>query len=317
MRFASGVAAAAALVPLLSASHSPNSPIARSRYAMGTMFDIVAYDATREAVERALDEVVRLDGVLSHFKPDSDLSRLVRDGRRSFVGVDPALYDVLAHALVFSKQSRGAFDVTIAPLLRTWKAASEADRQPTSGEIARARACVGYEHIDLEPPNRIRLRSDCLDLDLGGIGKGYAVDRAMAILRTAGIRDAVVNAGTSSIAAIGSAPGERGWPVRLGAGRDAPVLRLRDASISTSQQAFASGARMAGDILDPRTGAPAETAMSVSVVAPTATASDALSTTLLILPVAEGRLLLQHFTGVSAAWISPEGKTAWTFGREW
>ena len=282
---------------------------------MGTMFDIVAYDARRDeaarAMERALDEVARLDRVLSHFKPESDLSRVMREGRGAFVRVDPDLHDVLALSLETSRRSGGVFDVTIAPLLRVWKAAYESDRNPTAAEIAQARRCVGYGFVELEPPDRVRLHSECVELDLGGIGKGYAVDRAIAVLQRAGIRNAVVNAGSSSIAAIGGGPDGQGWLVRLGWQEE----RLRDATFSTSQQAYVNAPALLGETMDPRTGAPAENRLAVSVIASTAALSDALSTTLLILPIEEGKTMLAQYPDVSAAWVSRKGDVLHVYGK--
>lgn len=290
----------------------PLSPIHQQRYCMGTMFDIVVYHSSRadaeRAVAKAFDEILRLDRVLSHFKPDSDLSKLVREAPGAFVAVEPSLYEVLQQSIDFSRRSGGTFDVTIAPLLRTWKDAHAGGRRPSDADIAAARRCVGYEKLELRAPDRVRLGSDCVEIDLGGIGKGYAVDRAMTVLKVAGIRHALINAGSSSIAAIGAPPGRAGWPVRLGAsvsGRT--TLLLRDASISTSQQnvlPFASEAGSFGEILDPRTGAPAESPAAVSVVGASATVSDALSTTLLMLSTDESRKLLEQFADVSALWIS-------------
>jgi FAD:protein FMN transferase len=285
------------------------------RYCMGTMFDIVAYHPTQadaqRAIERAMAEIERLDRVMSNFKPDSDLSRLVREGRNAFTTVEPSLFEVIQTSLEFSQRSSGRFDVTIAPLLRTWKDAAAEGRRPSDKNIAAARRCVGFEKIEMQPPNRIRFNSDCLEIDLGGIGKGYAVDRAIGFLKSDGIRSALINAGASSIASIGAPPGENGWPVQLGArvsGQN--TLLLRDSTVSTSQQKFVPltfdpGAF--GDILDPRSGGPADSRLTVTVVAPTATMSDALSTTLLILSPTQGATLLQAFDGVSALWIAPNG----------
>jgi thiamine biosynthesis lipoprotein len=317
------VAALAALwLASASVSTQTPSPIHEQRYCMGTMFDIVVYHPLRveaeRAIEQALNEVVRLDRVMSHFKADSDLARLVRDGRHDFISVEPSLYEVIEQSLTYSRRSGGKFDVTIAPLLKVWKQAYAEGRRPTSDAIAAARECVGYEKIEVAAPNRIRLRSDCLDIDLGGIGKGYAVDRALAILKAAGIRDALVNAGSSSIAAIGAPPGLDGWPVALGtnvSGRD--TMLLRNASISTSQQnasflPFVSGTF--GDIIDPQAAAPIEGQAIVSVVAPQATASDTLSTTLLMLPQRDGAALLTQFDHVSAFWISMKGDLQSAYG---
>jgi thiamine biosynthesis lipoprotein len=292
------------------------------RYAMGTMFDIVAYhsppsDAQR-AIASAMDEIVRLDQVLSNFKADSNLSKLVREGRSGFVRVDASLFEVIQQSVEFSRRSGGKFDVTIAPLLRTWKQAAAEGHLPSDADVTAARRCVGFEKIEMQAPDRIRFHSDCLEIDLGGIGKGYAVDRGVAILKAAGIQRALINAGGSSIASIGAPPDERGWPVRLGAtvsGRT--TLLLRDTTISTSQQKFVPLAfepGVFGEILDPEAGKPTESRMTVTVVAPSATVSDALSTTLLLLPTAHGAKLLEEFAGVSAIWVGPSGDLQAAYG---
>jgi thiamine biosynthesis lipoprotein len=273
----------------------------QQRYAMGTMFDVVVYHPSRleaqRAVSAALHEITRLDNVMSNFKPDSELSKLARSGRGDFVTVDRDLYKVIEASLVFSRRSHGAFDITVGPLVRVWRQAREENRLPSSDAIAAARRCVGYERIELEAPDRIRLKSDCVELDLGAIGKGYAVDRAIEALAAAGIRHAVVNAGRSSIAAMGHPPDSTGWPVTLATGS---VRRLRNESISTAQQS--------GDIFDPRLGAPAPATTSVSVVAPSAMVSDALDTTLLLMSIGEGRQLLSRYSNVSAFWIAENGE---------
>jgi FAD:protein FMN transferase len=308
-----GIALVSQLASVSLHTESPHA-VEQHWYCMGTMFDIVAYHASREeaerAVGRAMEEVVRLDQVMSHFKADSDLSRLVREGRRGAISVEPSLFEVIQESLMFSRRSSGKFDVTIAPLLRTWTNARAEGRNPTAGEISEARRCVGYENIEISAPDRIRLRSDCVEIDLGGIGKGYAVERAIGVLRAAGIRHALINAGSSSIASIGHPPDRQGWPVVLNA-RVAghQILLLRDRSISTSEQ---SPSR---ETLDPQTGAPAESALTVTVVGPSATVSDALSTTLLMLSQEDGRKLLAQFADVSALWMTRTGELKAAYGE--
>ncbi len=284
------------------------SLVHEQRYCMGTMFDIIVYHssppAAERAIEKAMQEIVRLDRVMSHYKADSDLSTLNREGGSGFVVVEPSLYEVIQESIWFSRHSGGAFDVTIAPVLRTWKDASSEGRRPSASEISEARRCVGFDKIELIAPDRIRFRSDCVELDLGGIGKGYAVDRAMAMLKSEGIRHALVNAGGSSITSVGAPPGQQGWPVTVGARK---VLLLRDSSMSTSQQN--------GEILDPRTGTPIETTMAVTVVTRSGTAADALSTTLAILPLEEGVKLLDRIPDASALWLSPGGDVHAAYGE--
>ncbi len=317
MRFGSLAAVGLAVSAIGMADVGTESPVAvhQERYAMGTMFDIVAYHASgtdaQRAVGRAMDEIVRLDRVMSHYKIDSDLSRLNRDARRNAVTVDPSLYDVIVRSLDVSRRSEGAFDVTFAPLLDVWKRARAEGRRPSGAEIDAARTCVGYWHVEASPPNRIRFDADCIKIELGGIGKGYAVERAIEVLRSAGIANALVNAGGSSIAAIGAPPGREGWPVELaGSVSGSRTLLLRNESLSTSQQnpsPTTLESAGTGDIVDPHGGVPVAGTTIVSVVAPGATVADALSTALLILPVDQAAAFLDQFDGVSAVWVSDTG----------
>lgn len=311
MRFASSVGVALLSTAALAAAQAPK-PVHRQRFAMWTVVDIVAYHPSQPAAEaavgKALDEIERLDEVLSNYEADSDVSRLVRDARNKSVVVDASLFEIIQKSNDLSRRSGGKFDATIGPLLKVWKNAKEQQRKPTAEEIAAARKCVGYEKIEMSPPNRIVIHSDCVEIDLGGIGKGYAVERAMNILKAAGIRDAVINAGSSSIAAIGSPPGSKGWPVRFiesAAGNRS--LLLTDASISTSEQT--------GSILDPATGNPTSERMTVSVIAPSATLADGLSTTLLLMSIEDGKRLLGGYENVSAFWIAPGGQVKASYGQ--
>lgn len=308
----------AVMVATVPFAESP-APVHAQRYAMGTMFNIVVYHGSSahaaRAIEAAFAEVTRLDGLMSNFNPESDLSALVRQARLGPVQVVPSLYEIIERSTAVSRLTGGKFDVTIAPLLRVFKEANADGRQPDAAEISAARQCVGYAAIETHPPDRIRFTSSCLDIDLGGIGKGYAVERALFVLKSAGIEDAVVNAGGSSIGAIGAQPGHSGWPVHVGG--DTPpgrTIELRNMSIATSRQASA----MPGDevfssrqILDPHLGTPAQSGTTVSIVAADATLADALSTTLVMLTIAEGRALLARVPGVSALWFSPGGALEW------
>ena len=306
-----------AIVLLAAASLGAEAPVFvhGQRYAMGTMFDIAAYHPARAQAERAIDaalaEIVRLDRVLSHFNAESDLSQLLRSRRGDIVAVDPALHDVLRQSIEMSRRSGGSFDVTIAPLVRVWEAAQAAGTQPSAGDIAAARRCVGYERVRLLDANRVRLDADCLAVDFGGIGKGYAVERAIRTLKAAGITHAVVNAGQSTIAAIGHPPGRSGWLVTVASEESGPgEIELRDSSVSTSRQArvpLGGGRYGYAGIIDPAGARPVDSSSTVVVQTPSPTQSDALSTTLLLLSIDEGKRLLDGYSDASALWISSRG----------
>ena len=212
----------------------------------------------------------------------------------------------------FSRLSGGKFDISIAPLVDLWKAAIVGEGAPSPAKQQAARACVGYEKIELTPPDQISFHSSCMRLDLGAIGKGYAVDRAAEVLRSSGIRNALINAGGSTILAMGSPPDQSAWLVHL---RDPshqvdPQVMLKDESVSTSEQTARSllGDDTAGHIIDPETGTPLRTEFAVSVIAQTGTLSDALSTTSLLLGPAKGKGLVQRMPDVSAIWISRDAQ---------
>jgi FAD:protein FMN transferase len=288
----------------------------KKKYVMGTIFEIAAYDQSSEhasrAIEKAFQEIVRLDDLLSNYKPDSALSSLNRSAHFHAEQVPSDLYRVIDQAVQFSRLSDGKFDISIAPLVNLWKAALRGDGTPSWAQQDEVRSCVGYQKIELLPPDRISFRSPCLQLDLGAIGKGYAVDRAAEVLRALGIRNALINAGGSTIFAMGSPPEQTGWLVHL---RDPsnkidPQVMLKDGSVSTSEQTAPSllGNDSAGHIIDPDTGMPLKTVFAVSAVSKTASASDALSTTLLLLGPERGKVLIKSMADVSAIWISHDAQ---------
>jgi len=289
---------------------------------MGTVFEIAAYDNSSEhaanAIEKAFQEVVRLDDLMSNYKPESALSKLNGSGHFHEEEVPSDLYRVIAQAMQFSRLSDGKFDISVAPLVNLWKAALRGESTPSRAQEEEARNCVGYEKIELTPPDRISFRSSCLQLDLGAIGKGYAVDRAAEVLHSLGIHDAVVNGGGSTIFAMGAPPGQKGWLIHL---RDPsnkvdPQVLLKDESVSTSEQTGPSllGNDSPGHIIDPDTGVPLKTEFAVSVVSKTATDSDGLSTTLLLLGPTKGRALIKGRADASAVWISHDAQVETVIG---
>jgi len=288
----------------------------KKRYAMGTVFEIVAYSDSAgrasSAIDQALDEVVRLDNVMSNFKPESDLSRMNREAHFHAVRIPADLYKVIETSLTYSRLSKGEFDVSVGPVVDLWKAALAGGATPTDAEQAQARSCVGYEKIELIAPDQIEFHSDCMRIDLGSIGKGYAVDRVTAILRCNGVERAYIDAGGSTIYGMGTPPDRDGWLVHL---RDPsnqldPQVKLLSNSVSTSEQTAAS--TLTGDapghIVVPSSGKPLRTRYAVSVTSKSATASDALSTTLLLLGPEQGAALVSRLKDVTAIWVSADGQ---------
>lgn len=287
------------------------------KYVMGTVFEIAAYDQSSEhasdAIEKALEEVVRIDALLSDYKPESALSQLNRSAHFQAQRVPPDLYRVVEQALEYSRLTDGKFDISVAPWVNLWKAAMSGDATPSAEQQSRVRSCVGYQKIKLTPPDQVTFHSPCLLLDLGAIGKGYAVDRAAAVLRSWGIHNALINAGGSTLLAMGAPPSKSAWLLHLRdpSGKLDPEVMLNDQSVSTSEQTPPSllGKDSAGHIIDPDTGMPLLTDLAVSVIAKTGTESDALSTSLLLVGPEKGKALASHLENVSAVWISPQART--------
>lgn len=255
----------------------PEEPIRRKRYLMGTFCEITAY-GEEAAVERAFDEIKRLEKILSNYDEQSELSRLNREGRRR---AGPDLLAFVKTSLEFSKKTEGAFDVTVEPLVCLWGFKDGKPRKPSEEEIAATLGRVGWKRVSVEG-DEVRLQEGTR-LDPGAIGKGLAADRAADVLRRAGVRRALVDFG-SSLVSVGT------WRVALRdplkPERALGTLTLTDESVSSSgsyEKFFALGGRTYGHILDPRTGRPVEGVAGTSVVAPTATESDAWSTAAFVL----------------------------------
>jgi len=320
MRFGKRWAAALIVLLISLASRGQNSEnwhlVYKKKYIMGTVFEIAAYGESSEhtsaAIDEAFQEIVRIDDLMSNYKPDSALSKLNRSAHFRAQKVPIDLYRVIEQAVQFSRLSGGRLDITVAPLVNLWKAALAGDSIPSPEQQRRAEDCVGYKKIELRPPDQVTFQSSCLQLDLGAVGKGYAIDRASEILRSSGIRDAFLNSGGSTILAMGSPPGQSAWLVHL---RDPshkidPYVMLKDQSVSTSEQTAPSllGPKSAGHIIDSATGRPTETEFAVSVITSSGTPSDGLSTTLLLLGPKAGKPLVDSMTNVSAIWLSPKAE---------
>jgi thiamine biosynthesis lipoprotein len=291
--------------------------IHKKKYLMGTVFDIVAYGESlprvSDAVDKAFEEMAHIDDVMSDYKADSALSRLNRSAHFQAQTVPPDLYRVIEESLQYSRLSDGKFDITVAPLADLWKAAVRGQPAPSASELEKLRGCVGYQNIKLLPPDKVEFHSPCLQIDLGAIGKGFALDRAVEVLRRYGISDALLDAGGSSIYAMGKPPGQNAWALNL---RDPskrlnPQVMLSDSSVSTSEQTSRSALmkNSAGHIVDPGDGVPLQTGFAVSVVSKTATASDALSTTLLLMGPERGEQLVKQAPETAAIWVSSDGRS--------
>jgi thiamine biosynthesis lipoprotein len=277
---------AAAALPL-GASTPKMLRLERSLDTMGTTYTITLYGTDQfrldSAIDDAFDEAKRLEALLSNYRPESEWSQVNQRAAKGPVKVSPELYNLLDRCLDYSRRSDGAFDITVGPLMKVWGFYKNTERVPHRAEIRAALDRIGYRHIHLDPKARTVFFDAPVDIDPGGIGKGYAVDRMADVLRKDGVTSGLISAGRSSIYAIGTPPEEpRGWHILLPSPRDPRKtvwdLYLKNESMSTSgttEKFFVAGGKTYSHLMDPRTGVPVQGMLAVSVVAPRTLDSEA------------------------------------------
>lgn len=265
---------------------------------MATRFEIVLHGdnphSLRAAGEEAVDEISRIESQLSLYRPDSEVARLNREAHQRAVRITPALFRLLEQARDLSQETGGAFDITIAPLVRCWGFMGAAGSMPEPSAVEEARASVGMHLIELDSANlTVRFVREGVMLDFGAIGKGYAIDRAVDLLREAGITRALIHGGTSTAYALGRQPDDSPWKIAVTSPENnsstdpLAIVELESESLSVSAvwgRSFKAGEKTYGHIIDLRTGAPSDNALLSAMVLPSATETDALSTALLAAP---------------------------------
>jgi len=284
--------ASEATKPSDSAAQQERYLVQLSRPAMACQFAVFLnagqYEEGTEAALAALDLVELLEAQLTVYRDTSEVMMINQRAAQVTVPVETGLYTLLALAARLSQATGGAFDITAGPLVKVWGFYKRAGAIPPADELQAALACVGSQHLVFDDAAlTIRFNHPGLELNLGAIGKGYALDRAAELLAAAGVHDVLLHGGQSSVLARGSHAGSDsgGWLVGL-ANPLRPEQRLAEivvhdralATSGASHQFFRSQGKRFGHILDPRTGWPAEGVFSSTVVAPTAAAADALST---------------------------------------
>ena len=255
--------------------------------AMGSTYSLVLYGEDRAklemASEDAFEEVRRLDRLLSNYRPESEWSQVNRYAAERPVKVSAELFQLLSACVEYSRQSEGAFDISVGPLMKVWGFYKGSGHLPQRAEVLKALEKVGYRNILLDANSKtVRFAKEGVELDPGGIGKGYAVDRMVDILRRDGIAVALVSASGSSIYAMGAPPGESGWKIRIRDPKDetktVTEVTLKNESMSTSgsyEKFFWAEGKIYSHIMDPRTGYPSRGMLSASVITPLTIDSEA------------------------------------------
>jgi FAD:protein FMN transferase len=282
---------------------------------MGTRFKIIVYARdeaqARKATTAAFARIAALDAIMSDYRPTSELMRLCAKAGGDPVKVGDELFFVLARAQKVAAESDGAFDVTVGPIVRLWRLSRRTQRLPDAEKLAAARALVGYKLVKLdEKAQTVQLLKAGMQLDLGGIAKGYAADEALKVLKAHGIDRALVAAG-GDIAVSEPPPDANGWAVAIAgpqpfdeklAEKALPQLLLKNAAVSTSgdaEQYVEIDGKRYSHIVDPKTGLGLVGRMTATVVAPNGITSDSLTKVIAVLGPEKGFPIIEAYEGVS------------------
>jgi thiamine biosynthesis lipoprotein len=278
----------------------------RAELVMGTIARVTLSEPRDEAFEAAFAALRRVDAAMSLFKPESALVRVNLHAARHAEAVDDELYECLARARALSEITDGAFDPTILPLLRSWGAYRDLVHLPPGRVDA-----VGWGGLRLDPAaHTVRFAREGMAVDLGGIAKGYALDRARAALLAVGARRGIVDLG-GNLALLGDGP-DGGWRIAVRdpaapEGSVGTVVLDRDVAVSTSgnyaRDFAAEGWRTPSHIFDPRTGRPVRPGLAVTVWTRDAADGDALSTALLVIGPAGAEEVLARVPGAGALFV--------------
>ncbi len=292
---------------LFTISCSRDNPVIKETYVMGTKASITIYGMNREkaleAAGKALHELHRLESIMSTWDPESEISQLNSNSGEKHFALSTELSELIRISIQFSEITKGAFDITARPLVQLWGFQDGADMLPSESEISNTLKNVGYKKMNIDPGiNAITLPKG-MQIDLAGVAKGYGVDQCAAILKREGVSSALVNLG-GNIFAIGAPPGKKGWIVGIRDPRKesklAGYIIIKDEAVATSgnyENFIKRKDKTIGHIIDPATGKPVSgNTLSVTVISPTAAASDALSTALFVLGPKKGISTLKQLT---------------------
>lgn len=276
---------------------------------MGVRTRIVLYapgDSTaRAAAKAAFQRIVALENVMSSYRSDSELRRLEVQAGGPPVEVSKPLFAVLQRAQGLARRSGGAFDVTIDPYIELWRTARQTGRLPPDSARQRADSLVGWRNVHLNAKARtVQLAVPGMQLNLGGIAKGYILDQALATLRKHGISRALIEAG-GDIVVSGAPPSQPGWQVVIpsaGPRSEKRTVSITNAALSTSgdtQQFVEIDGTRYSHVIDPRTGLGLTNRIMATVIAPSGTTADALATTATILGPQKGQAFAKSHEQVS------------------
>jgi len=286
---------------------------------MDTVAEISCYGLSRAdavtAMDAAFKEMERIEDVFSKFNKDSEISGINNRAGAEDVVISPEVLKLIQDSIYYSKISEGSFDITVGPLMQIWGFVYKDYSVPAKGSIENALKHVGYKNIIINPDKpSIRFLDSQAKIDLGGIAKGYAVDRAKDVLISHGIKNALVNFG-GNIFALGKAPDRISWRIGVEDPRNKAMLlcnlKLEDKAVSTSgnyERFFILNGKRYSHIINPVTGQPCQGIISVTVVTDSAESADALSTAIFVMGEEKGLKLARSIKGIQVLILREDGR---------
>ncbi len=291
-----------------------NRRFKESKFLMGTIVEITTVgneSECRQAMKLAFDEIERIDDLMDVHDTDSEIFRINQAAGKSAVQVSADTFEVIERAIEYADRTDGALDISVSPLMELWGFGSDSNQIPADDELKKKLSLVDYRKITIDKSHStVKLELSGMKIDVGGIAKGYAVDKASQVLKDAGIQSALVNAG-GDIYATSSPPGKDSWRIGIRHPRNNAdllgVVDLEDKAVATSgdyENFFEVDGERYCHIMNPKTGRPVAGIMSVTIVANDTAAADALATAIFPLGAEDGMKLIEELEGVDGVIVT-------------
>jgi thiamine biosynthesis lipoprotein len=297
----------------------------RSEFLLDTLVELtVAAPNERQAQDAmaaAYAEMRRVEALLSRYVETSQIARINRAaGEEQFVPVEPEVTAIVRRSLDYAEATTGLFDITIGSLIDLWGIGTEQEHVPAETELGEVLRLINYRDVELQGERGIRLRYPEMALDLGGIAKGYSIDRAIEVLRAHHVSSGLLNAG-GDICCIGLKPDGKPWRIGIQHPREkstmAGIIELKEGAVVTSgdyERYFIHQDTRYHHIFDPETGMPVRECQSVTILADTAERADVLATAVFIMGPEQGKTFLEHQAGVEGMIIRADGERVMSSG---
>lgn len=288
----------------------------RTYLLMGTFAEITIPEKNDELLEGTVEKMKSLEAMMSIYEKESEVSRINSLGKDKLKKVSPEVYEVIERAIYFGKLTDGAFDITVAPILKLWHfEGGELKEIPSQEKINEALKSVGWQNITLTPEKEVGFTKENMSIDLGGIATGYIVDKGITYLKEKGIKSALINAG-GDIYCLGGKNNEEPWSVGIRHPRKKDeiigTLKFKDKGVTTSgdyEKFFILKGKRFCHIINPQNGYPVDNpVIQVTTVANTCTDADALATALMVMGKEKGLKLIENFPDADAVIIEESGE---------